>query len=190
MKKVTFHTNTPDDLLLLYSGSRSPVPSFPKNLPELERSDVFDSAFLFWVKLRDEAGKVIGHGTEIEVWPDGEMVEGYLWDTCWILTFPARGALYVHMHETIGIMQDILVPMRESGEDWEGNFRRTSTSGPGGDGKGVILGGAGEFAGATGSLIETNNITKYTLDGIQHNRCELTAEYELAEGSSGDWPWK
>jgi hypothetical protein len=184
-----FHANLPDDVLVLHNAPRVPIPSSRPDLPELTEPNL-DSAFLLWVKLRDESGDIVGTATEIEVWPDEKIEPGYLWDTCWVLTLPQRGALYVHQHETIGIMQDIIEPMRRSGQDWEGNFRRTSTAGPREDGAGVIVGGAGEFAGATGTLHETNNITHFTLEGVQTNRCELLAEYELAPSSSAKWPWQ
>ena len=63
--------------------------------------------------------------------------------------------------------------VRTTGKDWTGNWTVQTTVGPREDGRGIIVGGTGEFAGANGTFVEIDRVTRYTTDGAMMGEFEL-----------------
>jgi hypothetical protein len=133
------------------------------------------------VKIRDGNDEVVGFASELETFPEGKDVlrEDVIWDTDWTLMIPGRGSLYLRQQEhSRGLGPKIIVPVRESGVPWRGEWKTTTTTGPRADGHGVIVGGAGEFEGVTGRFLELITLTGYEPQGVMIGRVELRLFFE------------
>jgi hypothetical protein len=87
---------------------------------------------------------------------------------------PGRGSLYLRQQEHSGELGPKVVnPALETGEPWRGRWTTTTTVGPRPDRRGVIVGGAGEFEGVTGSFVEIVTLTGFELPGVLIGRLEL-----------------
>jgi hypothetical protein len=74
-----------------------------------------------------------------------------------------------------------VIPVQETGEAWRGEWTVTTTAGPRPDGSGVIVGGAGEFAGAAGKFVEIVTLTGFEPGGIMVGRVELRLTFDLKQ---------
>ncbi|MGH7805344.1 MAG: hypothetical protein ACREQJ_13430, partial [Candidatus Binatia bacterium] len=74
----------------------------------------------------------------------------------------------------------VLKPVLETGKAWEGDWTVQTTAGPGEGRRGLVVGGSGEFAGARGSFVEIDRVTKLTTDGVLEGSFELRVTREAA----------
>ena len=122
---------------------------------------------------------MVGFASELEVMsPDSSLVSGKMVvDTDWTLVLPGRGSLFLaQIEDASDFVKQVALPVIASRKDWEGDWKLVSTIGPRPDGRGVIVGGSGEFEGVTGSFVERSRLTKFTTD-MQMN---ITVELQLA----------
>jgi hypothetical protein len=80
----------------------------------------------------------------------------------WTLFFPGRGTIVLDQIENSSeVASKVFKPALESGEPWTGTLNAVTTAGPRADGKGVILGGTGEFHGIRGTGVEIANLRRF-----------------------------
>jgi len=124
----------------------SPAILIPEDLASL---DELPTGSMFMFKFRDSKdGPVTGYGVEQEMFVLNEAGE---WDggarpSDWIIHFPGRGALWLNANEGGGNIPDFTRP--------DGSVVSHTTSGPLKNGRGVIVGGSGEFTNRTGTFYE------------------------------------
>jgi len=159
-------------------NGQQPLAAFPPGIgtlaePALERS------LAFLMKLSDASGRVVGFASELEVMsPDSSLVSGKMvLATDWTLVLPGRGSIFLaQVEDASDFIKRVALPVIASRKDWEGDWKVVSTIGPRADGRGVIVGGSGEFEGVTGSFVEREHLTKFTTD----MQMTLTVELQLA----------
>ncbi len=120
--------------------------SWPSNLPRLNG---LPPVGMFLFLLRDADDNPVGFGVEQEMFQvdaAGQQVPG-AFASDWIVSIPGRGVLWLNSYESGGAIPDVTLP--------DGSVVRHNTSGPLKDGRGVIVGGSGEFAGRTGTWTDT-----------------------------------
>ncbi len=124
--------------------------------------------------------QIVGFAAELEVHPEGDMLaEDLQWDTDWILVLPGRGVLILYQQEHSGELGPRVVnPTFASGRDWVGDWTVQTTVGPRTDGRGIVVGGTGEFEGASGSFVELDRITRFTADGGLLGDFELRIQWQ------------
>lgn len=107
-----------------------------------------EGAATFTFKIRDADKKIVGYGTEQEVWQLDEAGKPtYIWASPWALTFPGRGTLFLEQIEG-----GSKTPKTTKNAD--GSTTSRTTSGPLEGDLGRIVGGTGEFEGRTGTFYE------------------------------------
>lgn len=130
--------------------------------------------------LTDRTGKVLGIASELEEFPGAEKVPGKPWKTTWTLLLNGRGALFVEALEAMPAVHRPAFETAHAGREWRGRLEGATTVGPQADGRGRIVGGTGEFAGARGSVEEYAVLTRMTPDGVMEGHIELRVEFDPA----------
>lgn len=162
-RSETLHIQLPEDGIAVTHGGKVPFPAAPPGVPTFTE-DALKRGFALLVRVRDAEDRVVGLAAELEVHPEGDMLaESLEWDTDWILVLPGRGILTLQQVEHSNELGPrVINPTLASGQDWVGDWTIQTTVGPGPGGRGVILGGSGEFAGNTGSFIEVDHLTRFS----------------------------
>ena len=163
------------DAIAATHGGAFPFKPFPEGIPALADPNLA-SAFGLIIKIRDGAENVVGFGTELEVaLPESRLLFGrVMTDTYWTIVLPGRGTLFLYETEdNWNLVKNVYLPMLATGRDWEGEWRNVNTVGPRRDWHGVIEGGTGEFAGASGRFLEIGNLRSATRAGDLGGLLEL-----------------
>jgi hypothetical protein len=171
----SFFLQLPDDGIAITHGGNMALAAGPPGIALLKEAHIKDGLALL-AKLRDANNEVIGFASELETFPEGAdlLSDGVIWDTDWTVMIPGRGSLYLREQEHSGELgAKVIIPVQETGTAWHGDWTVTTTVGPRPDGYGVIVGGAGEFAGATGKFLEIVTLTGFEPGGIMIGRVEL-----------------
>ncbi len=178
----SFFMELPADGIAVSHGGEFGLAAGPPGIAMLSEPRVRNGLALL-VKLRDANDQIVGFASELEVFPPGaDFMRDIVWDTDWTLVIPGRGTLYLRQQEHSGELgPKVIAPTEASGEPWRGQWTVTTTVGPRADGRGVIVGGAGEFQGAGGSFVETVTLTGYELPGVMHGRVELRLDLILPD---------
>jgi len=161
-----FYWSTPDDVIAItHDGSVAQAPH-PAGIESLAGTPLKNQVAIL-IKIRDADGNEIGIGSELEWLTDDNKLH-----VVFTITLPGRGALtsyqikdYAHPD-----LLELFGNVAATGEPWSGELPVVGTSGPGEGGRGVIIGGAGEFAGATGTMFQTMNFRRIDASGaVSHN---------------------
>lgn len=173
-RSETLHFLLPEDGVAVTHGGRVPFPPAPPGVPTFSE-ETLKRGFALLVRVRDAKGRVVGLAAELEVHPEGDMLaESLQWDTDWILVLPGRGILTLHQQEHSNELgPKVINPTLATGADWVGDWTVQTTVGPGPGGRGVILGGSGEFAHSSGSFVEIDRLTRFSATTGLAGRVEL-----------------
>lgn len=175
----SFFFRSPEDGIAVTHSGRLPLGIAPPGVVALSEPAI-DRGFALILNIRDANGEIIGFGVELEVHPEGDMfAEDLRWETEWVLVIPGRGMLILNQQEHSGELgPKVINTIRETGSDWIGDWTVQTTVGPLANGRGVIVGGTEEFAAATGSFIEIDHLTRYSVDGVMWGDFELRVAME------------
>lgn len=181
----TFYFHAPQDgIAATHDGHPSkPVKAFPPGVGLLDDANL-RAGFVLLAKARNQAGEVVGFASEMEeVAPQSNILQGRMHMlSTWTLELPGRGTLFMYETEDASeFARKVVVPALTLGRSWDQPWTFTTTSGPRADGRGVIVGGTGEFEGVTGSFVEVTHLKRFTPDG----QLELTMELQLAYRKPG-----
>ena len=133
-------------------------------------------------QVRDIDGAIVGVASELEDFSSGGgPASGQAWDTYWTISIYGRGSLFLYeqervLPEHIKIFSDI----RSSDVDWTGNDVKATNVGPSPDGFGIVIGGTGEFEGATGVFEEIITMRRFTTAGLLDASVELRVRLNTA----------
>jgi len=170
----SFFSEAPADAVALTHSGKLPFAAFPRSIA-LFAEPAIDRGLALLVRLRNAAGEVIGFASELEVHPAGRAFgDDVAWKTDWTVVLPGRGALFLHQQERSGELgRTLLEQVRATGRPWQGDVAFQTSAGPGPQGRGIIVGGTGEFAGAAGGFLEIDRVTRLTPDGALEGTFEL-----------------
>jgi hypothetical protein len=174
-KVLSFHSRLPDQAIALTHSGHVGLGFFPAGIPKFSEPGI-RRGLLANLKLEDESGNVVGFASELELFPETSPAEAddVRWETGWALAIAGRGMIFLEQIEhSGGLGPKVIQPTRASGKDWVGNWYITTTVGPLPSGRGRIIGGTGEFAGITGSFVELDRLTKFSVDGNMDVALEL-----------------
>jgi hypothetical protein len=175
----SFFFRSPEDGIAVTHSGRLPLGIAPPGVVALSEPAI-ERGFALILNMHDANGDIIGFGVELEVHPEGDMLaEDLRWETEWVLVIPGRGMLILNQQEHSGELgPKVINAIRETGSDWVGDWTVQTTVGPLANGRGVIVGGTEEFAEVTGSFIEIDHLTRYTVDGVMWGDFELRLAME------------
>jgi len=176
----SFFVKLPVDGLAMTHGGDVALASGPPGIATLQEPKI-SNGFALLAKVRDANDEVVGFASELESFPAGvDMLrENVVWNTSWTLMIPGRGSLYLHEQEQSGELgSKVIIPVQESGEAWHGDWTVTTTVGPRANGYGVIVGGFGEFEGASGKFQEIVTLTGFEPAGIMLGQVELRLVFD------------
>ena len=168
----------PDDIISMSHNGKAFLPASPQGIALLEEPRI-NSGLALTLKVRNQQGEVIGFASELEVFPgDGAAFGGevlLVWETVWTVTIPGRGSLFLHQQEQENrrVTEEIIGPVLQSGGKWEGDMKFQTSVGPGPNGYGIIVGGTGDFADASGCFIEVDQFKMFEAGGKAHLLGEL-----------------
>jgi hypothetical protein len=170
----SFTVRVPDDVIAISHRGNGLIAPFPADIPRMSEPNLSNGIAIL-TKIRDAAGEVIGFGAQLEVILEGSAAGGsQLQATDWVLVIPGRGTIYLSELERLGDFgRQVIQPVIETGQDWEGVFTRVASVGPRADGRGVISGGTLEFENLRGSFVEIQNYTRVTAGGQLFTKTEL-----------------
>ncbi|GEM_PF-558680 len=173
-----------DNIVQVHNGKVGP-PMAPEGIAPLSQGPLLRS-FVNLARIRDEAGKVVGFGSQIETitFDSNPIKHDIQADTEWTLTLPGRGVLFLGQSEGGDLLGRLTAEAEASGEvvrpGGEQGFEVNHTTGPlpgGGpsDRRGIIHGGTGEFWGVRGVFREFNIVFEAHPNGefIARTRFEL-----------------
>lgn len=181
----SFFAEVPQDGVFETHRGDLPLALFPEGIAKFTEPRLHN-AFALGGKLRDKTGEVVGFSTEIEeVLPETDFESGkLLTHTVWTLFLPGRGTLVLdQIEDSSAVATKVFKPAFDSGRPWTGTLRAVTTAGPRKDGKGVILGGTGEFGGARGTGIEIADLRSFDpVTGTLEGTFELRFRYQRPAG--------
>lgn len=166
-KVLSFYSSMPQHVVAVTHSGHVGLGFFPPDIVRFTEPGI-RTGFVANMKLADAKGEVVGFASELEIFPDESpaSAENVRWQTGWALAITGRGMIFLEQIEhSGGLGTKIVQPVRASGKDWVGDWRITTTVGPLPSGRGRIVGGTGEFAGISGSFVEQDHLTRFTVDG-------------------------
>lgn len=149
VRQETFYSRLPTDLIAQISGGPG-APAFPPGAGTLSEPGVAKAGILFH-KLRNAASEAIGVASQMQralLSALGTPVQ----DTAWTVVIPARGTLFLQQIEDVTAVRRAVG--RRKAEPTLPAVEIQTSVGPRADGRGLIVGGSGEFEGCTGSFVE------------------------------------
>jgi hypothetical protein len=175
----SFYIDLTKDGVAVTHGGGFPLGLFPQGIARLEEPGVRGGLGIL-TKVRDRRGDVIGFAAELEVHPEGNVLQDDLeWSTDWVVVIPGRGTLYLHERERSGELgPKVIGPALASGRAWTGDWTVQTTSGPGPGGRGLVLGGTHDFEGAKGNFVEVVRLTGFLPEGVLVGALELRLNRE------------
>ena len=170
----SFFSNAPADAVALTHSGKLPFAAFPQSIA-LFSEPAIERGLALLVRLRNAAGEVIGFASELEVHPAGREFRGDVtWKTDWTVVLPGRGALFLHQQERSGeVGRTLLEQVLATRQPWQGDVTFQTSAGPGPQGRGIIVGGTGEFASDAGGFVEIDRVTRLTPEGALEGTFEL-----------------
>lgn len=172
-RTVSFHLRGPEDIIAVTHGKQVGIGAFPPGIPTLEGTELADTLLLI-ARLRDESGEIVGITSELEHFPDLPIEVGKPWDTYWTVVVPERGTLYGYHRERLSQeVYEVFASTRREGAEWRGRIEERQTVGPLPGNRGLVVGGTGEFEGASGWFVEIGELRGVTADGMLHATVEL-----------------
>jgi hypothetical protein len=172
---ISFHSKMPQNAIAITHSGHVGLGVFPPGIPKFTEPGI-RRGLIANLKLADSSGNVVGFAAELELFPEASPaeVEDVRWETGWALALTDRGMIFLEQIEhSGGLGPRVIQPARASGKDWVGDWYITTTVGPLSSGRGRIIGGTGEFAGITGSFVEIDRLTRFTVDGHMEIDLEL-----------------
>jgi hypothetical protein len=166
----------PEDVISVTHGGAVGLKPYPEGVPPLA-DPALKTALALTVRIRNKDGEVIGFASELEDFPNGKDPAAK-WNAWWTIVIPGRGALFAFEEEAIPAAHAPAFQSVAGGENWEGSIGAQVAVGPGEDGRGVILGGDGAFAGASGSVAEFTTLKGLTTDGVMTGVLELRVSFD------------
>lgn len=175
-REETFFVRMPEDVISVTHGGAVGLKPFPEGVPVLD-DPALKTALALTVRVRNKNGEVIGFASELEDFPNGKDAAAK-WNARWTVVVPGRGALFAFEEEAIPAAHAAAFKSVAEGKNWDGSIGAQVAAGPRADGKGVILGGDGEFSGAAGSIAEFTTLNGLTTDGVMTGLLELRVSFE------------
>ena len=170
-RKEAFYWDV-EGIFALTDGGFVFINQIPKGIKTLVDTPAKD-LLLLAAFMEDEAGNIVGIGSEHEEFVQPLRHDGKH-DATWTLKLAGRGTLIGHQIEiTTEETKSFLAKIRAMDKPWSGEFIAGGTIGPAENGKGIIIGGTGEFEGARGYMTEENIYQSF--DGTDYDvRTRLT----------------
>ena len=178
-KTLSFFLDTTLDTVAITNNGMNLLAPFPAGIPLFDEPNI-QPGLAILAKIRNESGEVIGFASELEDFPpEGPTPEGELrWKTAWTLVIPGRGSIFLDQIEDVRELLTLVVfPTLATGIPFEGEYTAIPTDGPRFDGRGVIVGGTGDFKRLRGSFVEIATVTRF--DPMSVPDLELTLELRL-----------
>lgn len=182
---VTFMMFAPDDGIATTHSGHKPLPLYPPGIGALSDAKI-NQGFVLLTKLRDENGDVIGFTSEQEVvGSDSDLKLGLLrTQSSWTLTIPGRGTIFLFEDEDQSeFLMKAGLPALTQGKEWNEKWTFVTTAGPDASGRGVIVGGTGEFDGIMGTFTEVTHLSRFTRKGELFGTIELKLSYTKPGGA-------
>ena len=176
---VTFQMFAPEDGLAVTHSGDKPLPLYPAGIGALSDPSI-NQGFVLLTKLRDENGEVIGFTSEQEVVSgDSDLSLGLLrTQSSWTLTIPGRGTIFLFEDEDQSeFLAKAGIPALTQGKEWNEKWTFVTTAGPHSSGRGVVVGGTGEFEGIMGTFTEVTHLSRFTSKGELFGTIELRLSY-------------
>ncbi|SFR89645.1 hypothetical protein [Sphingomonas jatrophae] len=166
----------PEDMIAFFHGGAVSMAMVPPGIQSLAGTDIANQ-LVMTVKVRDEAGAIIGLMTEMEIFPEGDAFEVYT-----MLVLNGRGTIVTRQTKNRTTLMKPFAKVIESGEDWSGEMDVAMTEGPIDGGWGAIVAGTDEFAGAGGRHRQRMTFRAITAAGSEGTALE---EFVLTAGGQG-----
>jgi len=164
---IEYFIELPGDVLSLshgFAGGAGGIGRTPSAITSLENS-VISNMLAFTARIRDRDGNLVGLASELEIFPDDKGIRPDLtWKTDWTITTP-EGTLLMYQYEGMPAAHLPAFASVAAGENWTGSLPGQTSVGPHPSGRGVIVGGTGIYAGATGTFIENVDLRGLTTEG-------------------------
>jgi len=154
----------PGDILSLTHGFAGGIGRTPAAITSLEDSEI-SHMLGFTARIRDVDGKLVGLASELEIFPDDKGIRPNItWKTDWTVNTP-QGTLFMYEKERIPTAHLPAFASVMAGKNWTGSLPAQVSVGPHPSGRGVIIGGTGIYAGASGTFIEKVELRDLTTEG-------------------------
>jgi len=161
---IEYRVEVPGDVLAITHGFERGIGRAPDTITSLENSAI-SNMLAFIARIRDKDGNLVGLASELEIFPDDKGVNpDKTWKTDWTVTTP-QGTLLMYENERVPAAHLPAFTSVMAGENWTGSIFAQTSVGPHPSGRGVIIGGTGIYAGATGTFVEKIELRGLTTEG-------------------------
>jgi hypothetical protein len=162
--EVVYHYASPVGAGIAFThGPQSRLPSHPSSIPNLWEAAINQSA-LSVIVLDAADGTPAAVASRVS-YPseDSELLfGGALLEDDWLISIPGQGSLFVSGRSNWWpFLREAGIPVWYFNQPWAGPIVLTPTVGPGPDGRGLVRGASGQFAGVSGSAAERYQIEEF-----------------------------
>ena len=175
-----FYANDMEHFAISHAG-KLPMPYRPSDIEPLWEGAI-NGVVLTVFPLINEAGDMVAFASRISALGEDSdlLLRGAYTHNDWLLSFAGRGTLFVDDRENLSeLVRYGVVPVWLLRQPWAGARDLLATSGPDA-GSASVLGGTGEFAGASGRIRQRHRVEQFGPGGLQFES-ELGLELSLAE---------
>jgi hypothetical protein len=175
----TLYIDTVKHLVAATHPGDKPIPTFPSDIPKLS-DPALKPSFALLAKVADKSGRIIGFCSEQEdVNADSNILQGkMIMNTTWTVTLPGRGTLFLAEIENASeFARKVVAPALILKREWNEPWTFVTTVGPSPEGRGVIVGGTGEFEGVKGTFVEVTHLKRFTKEKVLMADVELQLAY-------------
>jgi len=160
---LEFTAELPGDALSMTHGIEGMM-IFPEGIADLKNTPISNMMGIS-TRIRGKDGEYVGLASELELFPnDKGLRPGMKWKTYWtFMTFD--GALFVYEIEAPPLAHLPMLSSLAQGKDWTGSIPADTSVGPHPSGRGIIVGGTGAYAGASGTFVERIDLRGFTVEG-------------------------
>ncbi len=159
----TLSYELPASALVLTHSRAASVPVRPDGADELWERTVRTSALGLLTLASPDGAPAVASRMLVPSRRTELLTAGVVVDDLWLVTLPGEGSLYVLGESNVWpIAKDTLVTVSLLGRPFPGPRSYVATAGPAPDGRALVIGATGDFAGREGRAVERYRIETFT----------------------------
>ncbi len=182
VESLHLHAQLPRDFSVQTHGMLAPIPLHPPDVAALLDLPL-RRGYLALAHLAvngSDAPTAIGSQVETVALDSNPLRRDVRAHTTWTIMIPDRGTLFLAQKEGGPDIGRLQIAAQKQGQPWRGEEKINHTLGPVEGGRGLVLGGTGDFEGVVGVFREFNSFTMVPAEGDLEGAADLEITFVRA----------